>query len=381
MRIINLKTYKIKRNTDQEDRFGKKHHEKWHEKRRAKCQEKRPERQRRTGCGKKLVRIGILLLLIISLFVYRDTWREIFAGLRQADLKEKLLSLALAAGGYLMEGMTIFFMMETVISGKSALEGVRIAFICEFYRLATLGNGSGIAEIHYLHRNGIEPGSATVLTMIQYMWKKAAIMILGGLGLAVLWRDRGTRMLLGEYALLVGYGYVGTLAVIGVFFCLVFSGRVADWASAGLRLLAGKLPSKGERILGWERQIRLLNRFGKSVLEQKGRMGGILLCQTGKLLLFYGIPACMLRRGCSIGTPECVALMALAYLLSGVIPAPSGAGGLEFAFLLLFDRFAGFDRALLAVLVFRFATWIMPFAVGGILVAAERAGERRMRKS
>lgn len=326
---------------------------------------------------KRLVRIGIFLLLIFSLFFYRDSWREIFTGLRQADWKDTLAGTALAAGGYLLEGTTIFLMMEAVAPGSSALEGIRIAFLCEFYRLATLGNGSGIAEIHYLHRNGIEPGSGTVLTMIQYMWKKVAIMALGALGFVVLCRGGGTRALLGEYGLFIGYGCAGTLAVIGIFLCLIFSEKVADLASAGLRTLAGKLPSGRERILEWERQVRLLNQSGKSVLEQKRRMGCILLCQMGKLLLFYCIPACMLRGGDGAGVPEHVSLMAVAYLLSGVVPTPSGAGSLEFIFLLFFSGFVEFDKALVAILVFRFATWIMPFAVGAVLAAAERARERR----
>ena len=71
--------------------------------------------------------------------------------------------------------------------------------------------------------------------------------------------------------------------------------------------------------------------------------------------------------------------MAVAYLLSGVIPTPSGAGSLEFIFLLFFSGFVEFDKALVAMLVFRFATWIMPSAVGAVLVAAERARERRTR--
>ena len=361
MRIINKKTDEEKRNTDHKERSDR----------------KRP-RQRREGCGKKLVRIGILLLLIISLFVYRDSWREIFTGIRQADWRDTLAGTALAAGAYLLEGMTIFLMMEAVVPGNSALEGVRIAFLCEFYRLATLGNGAGIAEIHYLHRDGIEPGSGTVLTMLQYMWKKVAIMALGMFAFAVLYRGGSTRTLLREYALFMGYGCAGTLAVIGVFLCLIFSEKVADLASAGLRALAGKLPSGRERVLEWERQVRLLNQSGRSVLEQKRKMGCVLLCQMGKLLLFYGIPVCMLRGGGATG-PECVSLMAVAYLLSGVIPTPSGAGSLEFIFLLFFSGFVEFDKALVAMLVFRFATWIMPSAVGAVLVAAERARERRTR--
>ena len=33
--------------------------------------------------------------------------------------------------------------------------GIATAYRCEFYRLITFGSGTGIAEIHYLHKKGI----------------------------------------------------------------------------------------------------------------------------------------------------------------------------------------------------------------------------------
>ena len=94
--------------------------------------------------------------------------------------------------------------------------------------------------------------------------------------------------------------------------------------------------------------------------------------QTGKLVLFYAIPVFLFQKNlplCNVlpRWEECIFLMAVVYMLSGVIPAPSGVGSLEFVFLLFFSRFAGTQIAVPAILVFRFVTWIFPFAVGGLL--------------
>ena len=62
---------------------------------------------------------------------------------------------------------------------------------------------------------------------------------------------------------------------------------------------------------------------------------------------------------------ENILLMAVAYMLAGVIPAPSGIGALEFVFLLFFTGFVEAGAALPAILLFRFVTWILPFGVGG----------------
>mgnify|MGYP006949003448 FL=1 len=59
--------------------------------------------------------------------------------------------------------------------------------------------------------------------------------------------------------------------------------------------------------------------------------------------------------------------MAIAYMLAGVIPAPSGIGSLEFVFLLFFNCFAGEMYTVPAILVFRFTTWLVPFIIGGII--------------
>ena len=65
-----------------------------------------------------------------------------------------------------------------------------------------------------------------------------------------------------------------------------------------------------------------------------------------------------------------ILLMAVVYMLAGVIPAPSGIGSLEFVFWLFFSPSVGGQAAISAILVFRFATWFMPFVMGAVLVTA-----------
>lgn len=81
---------------------------------------------------------------------------------------ELSISIMLSFLGYLLEGLTVSVMMGAVAPGAKARDGIFIAFVCEFYRLTTLGNGPGIAEIHYLHEKKVEPGSAGYLTFSVY---------------------------------------------------------------------------------------------------------------------------------------------------------------------------------------------------------------------
>lgn len=321
---------------------------------------------------------GLLLLLVaFSLFFYRDSFREIWEGIGQVTGKELCISMLLAGMGYVLEGMTIFCMMGAVIPGPRIRDGIFIAFVCEFYRLTTLGNGSGVAEIHYLcNKEKITPGSATVLTMIQYMMKRIAIAGLGLCGFLILCQEENTRELCREYAAFVGIGCLITAGILLVFLLLSLSDHVAAGAFWMIDRLSLKIPSGKENFRKWKEEIRLLNQSGKSVLRQKKRMLSAVLIQMGKLLLFYGIAAYLFAGKTSLGTGGCIFLMALSFMLSGVIPTPSGAGALEFVFLLFFTGFTDEGTAVIVILLFRFVTWICPAAAGGILLIVQRIRRR-----
>lgn len=307
---------------------------------------------------------------------YRDTLGEILGGIRQVPAAGFCVSILLSAAAYVLEGMTISCMAGAVIPRLPVRNGIHIALICEFYRMITLGSGPGIAEIHYLHKDGIEPGSATVMTMIQYMVKRAAVMLLGNLGFFVLYNSRSGRGICSEYAAFMGTGCVVTIGVIACFMGLTLSSKIAEWAGTFLDWLCRKFPSWEKRFLEWKHQIALLNHSGKDIVKQKHRLFGAILLQTGKMLLFYAIPVCLLYGNTGLTFAENILLMAVAYMLAGVIPAPSGIGALEFVFLLFFTEFVDAGVALPAILLFRFVTWILPFGAGGGVLAWMRARER-----
>lgn len=321
---------------------------------------------------KKIIKVLLLLLLVLSMFFYRDTIQDIVEGIRNVAWSELGISIFLSFLGYLFEGLTISMMMGAVISRAKARDGIFIAFVCEFYRLTTLGNGSGIAEIHYLHEKKVEPGSATILTMIQYMMKRIAIMLFGMAGFGYLFCKETTRALCREYAAFMGTGCLITVVIIAFFLCLALSRKAADASLRILDWLSVKFRSKEESFGKWKEQILLLNRSGRSILDQKGRMFGVVLLQIGKLTAFYAIPAVFLGSKINLTAGECILIMAVAFMLAGVIPAPSGAGSLEFVFLLFFTCFVDSGMAVPAILLFRFATWICPAALGGVFLFVRR---------
>lgn len=341
--------------------------------------QKKKESKEKFYSGKILVRGLLLLLLILSFICYRNSLWNIWEGIRQVTKKELGMSVFLAVAGYLLEGMTIACMMGIAIPHAAARNGIWIAFVCEFYRLTTLGSGSGFAEIHYLTQKKIEPGKAATLTMIQYVIKRIAIMLFGIAGFICLFCKEKTQSLCAEYKVFMGIGCLITIVVIALFLCLALSAKLTKAALKLLDWLCLKIPSKEEVFCNWKRQIILLNHSGKIILGQKKKMLCLLALQTGKLLLFYCIPAYFFHGKTNLLVNECICLMAVSFMLAGVIPAPSGAVSLEFVFFLFFTGFVSYAKAVPAILLFRFATWICPALIGGGLLIGENLAGKNLR--
>lgn len=329
---------------------------------------------RKTGKW-KIWKAGILVLLLAgALLFYRDHLGDILDGVQQVTRVQLGGSLVLAALGYLLEGLAISGMIRTWEAGNrenTVGYGIFTALAGEFYRLATLGNGSGIAKIHFLHQRGIETGNATGLVMIQYLCKRLAIAVLGTVGFGVLClqgEDAGN--LCRKYAVCIVAGNVLALAVVAGFLAVMLSVRVNRHLLAILDWAGRMWPVCGKWVPVWKEQAGILHQSGREVFGQKGRMLCLFLLQMGKCILFYSIPAFLLKGQGSLPAVADILLMAVVYMLAGVIPAPSGIGSLEFVFWLFFSPSVGGQAAISAILVFRFATWFMPFVMGAVLVTA-----------
>lgn len=69
---------------------------------------------------------------------------------------------------------------------------------------------------------------------------------------------------------------------------------------------------------------------------------------------------------------QCFALTSLSQSLAGVIPTPAGIGSVEAVFTLLFRRLLPEAKALSAVLLYRFATMLLPCVIGAFFVIGEK---------
>lgn len=309
----------------------------------------------------------LLVFLAAALYFYRGSLAEILEGIRALSFVQLIISCLIATVFFLIEGGIVYYMAHPFESTYHWGKGIRTAYLCEFYRLLTLGSGSGFAAIYYLQKDGVPYAKGTGITMLQFVFKKIAVMILGLMGFLYLLGTPQTSQILCQYQNAMIIGCVVTILIALFMTLITVSEKIKDWLLYAIDWLEHKKPKYKQQMEKGRENLILLNDTGKELMTHKKRFLVLLGLNLMKLIVIYLIPAYILKDISVLNIPQSVMLMAIAYMLAGVIPAPSGIGSLEFVFLLFFNCFAGEMYTVPAILVFRFTTWLAPFIIGGII--------------
>lgn len=306
-------------------------------------------------------------LFALAVMFYKDSINEIILGIKELSICQILVSSLISSLFFILEGHIIYSMAHPYEVSYRWKKGIRTAYLCEFYRILTLGSGSGVAAIYYLQRDGIGMACGTGITMLQFVIKKIGVMLLGLAGfLSLLCRER-TAWVLMDYRGAMITGCIITMVIVVFMSAVTLSLKVKSLLMYLINRAEGKFPKHYDKLEKWRESLILLNATGQDMMQHKGRFMLVLADNLAKLLIIYMIPAYIIVGKCDLSFTECVLLMAVCYMLAGVIPAPSGIGSLEFVFLLFFQHFTPESVTIPAILVFRFVTWIVPFFIGALI--------------
>ena len=80
---------------------------------------------------------------------------------------------------FIAEGCIISEMTNTCDHRLSVWQGITCAYLCTFFRIATLGSGTGVAQLYYYNLNGIRVSTATGMSLAQYTFQKITIGLFG----------------------------------------------------------------------------------------------------------------------------------------------------------------------------------------------------------
>lgn len=317
----------------------------------------------------------IIVLFIIACFYYKESVTEIIEGIKELNKIKIVIGCLIAVVSFLAEGFIIFRMANHINPEFKWRDGFKISYFCEFFRVLTLGSGAGVAEIFYLQKKKIPVGNGTGIAIMQYGSKKIAILLCGIIGFFTIYFEGNTFDMVRDKAIFMGFGAFFTGFVAIFMMALAFSRKFNKFCKWIIDMLDGKFHKYHKYFDKWETMIDQLNEAGQEIIHQPVVIFQIVVAAMIKFFAIYTIPAIILMGHCEINVFMSTMLVAVVGMVDIIIPIPSGVGSFEFLSVLLFEGVADGTDTLTAILVFRFATWIVPFVVGMILWIIDRIRE------
>lgn len=316
------------------------------------------------------------------MYTFRDSAGPILEQLTKTSPAVVIGICLMAAVYQIIEGIITTVLAKQYRSSFAYKNGITNAFLCSFYRVATLGSGSGVAAIIYLGEQGIEYGGGFGLYMIQYALHKISIALFSAIFFVMNWEFM--RNWFGDYAGLLAAGYALTLVItLGLFlFCCSnrfhhLICRLLDFANQKFH---GKFEIMAEEI---KRQCMMLEDASNHLMKNKKVTTEVIFLCMLKCCFWYGIPYLLFKGVQFQGNPalslsQVLAITSLSVMLAAVIPSPAGIGSTEFVFTTLFAGIVGTGIAGSASLLYRFGTFVFPFLVGAVVVLVRHFKRKKL---
>lgn len=311
-------------------------------------------------------KIAVIALLIFAVWFYRDSMQDILWGIRQITAKQIVICMILATIYFLLDGALILLAAREFNRKCRGKDAVATTFLCEFYRLITLGSGACFAEILYVTKSGTTASQATASGVYKYTLKKSSIFIFGLFGCVYLFARNHTREMISSYSLFIIIATTICLGIIIVLVLISISEKFSNMLVWLLKVLAKKISFVKKNEEEWMNYIKCLSVEGRTLWKNKRKSMSMLGINLLKCLVIYSVVVVILSGNGVLSWFDIIAIMAASYFLAGVIPAPSGVMSLEFVYGLLMGPFLAVGVSVPAILTFRFFTWIYPAVIGGL---------------
>lgn len=309
----------------------------------------------------------VLILLGLAFVIYRDTVTDVINGIRSMDRSTILFCCLIAMIYYLCEGTIMFRMGRLINQNYKWHKGFSLSLICEFFRVLTMGTGSGFAEILFLQKDGIPAGKGSGLTLMQYGFKRFTMVIMCLASFIFLSLKPETSGIMNDHKVLVISAILFSFFVSFLVTGLAFSIKLNRLMNFILDKLKEKFSKKTDLFEKWRKTVNQLNEAGQTYIHYPTLLVEVFILNVIKMSAFYFIPAFILGSSSDVSLLDCTLLMSVAFVSATLIPAPSGVGALEFAFVMFFEGLVIQAHAITGVLVYRFCTWIVPCVIGFVI--------------
>lgn len=318
----------------------------------------------------RLIFFAIVLILIY--LALKDSWGAILEQIMDTAPTVTILAIGCGLMFNLFDGTAIWVLCKRKNSGFRWKTGVECSFYSTFFRVATFGSGTAVAGMYYVSQYQVPVTESLGFFTVNYTIQRTMIVI----GFLITFAAQFST-LEGHFASYHHYMLLGVAIAILVVIVLI-----AFCTSQKLHELLFQIVDKflkkqeqREKVEDWKLKAAIVRKESKSLLGDWKSLLMIVLCNMGKLTVWYMIPAVILQaQGKDFFLYFCIAAMVIA--LANVIPSPGGMGSVEFVFLLLFTPFCGKIKAASSMVLYRFCSYYFP-AVPGALVLLKQMTRKR----
>lgn len=313
--------------------------------------------------------IFAVILICIIIYTFRGSWKSILQQI--ANTAPQILALIAGATViyHLIEAWITYSLARLYCPTFCYRNAVYNAFYCSFYRLSTLGSGSGVAAVVYLGKHGLGYAEATGMYTIQYIIHKISIAIFSGVSFLLNWKVMAGHYK--SYAVYLILAYILTAALCILFVLLLIYPEFHRIILALVRKLNRSHKHDGE-IRKLEDSIVLLEHSSGTLMKNRGKIASSILKNMLKLCVWYSIPFLILYQTGEISFLSSLSITSLSVMTAGVIPTPAGIGSTELIMTGLFSLMMDVHQAAAVTLLYRIATFILPFVIGAGLILGNR---------
>lgn len=318
--------------------------------------------------NRKLI-LNILLFVVmigVIIFVIRDSLSEIFTELGKTSWPVLLGVTMFGVISQVIEGYTIKNIANEFNREFTIRDGFFASAYATFYRVVTFGTGSIVSEVIYYHKKKLRYSEGTGTSALRMITYKIALMIWALFFLVV--KNDAIQRYITNGTFLVIAGIFVTLLIVSVLLILSLNinAQVLLIIFCNRWFKHQKLRDIVDRI---NNQVYSLRAAIKAFIHDRNAVIRVFCSNMAKLVVWYFLPFFILvQEHPTIDIWLTVALISFTAILGGVLPAPGGIGGFEFVYVLLFRNVVGKVDAVSSLLLYRYATYLLPFLIGMIYV-------------
>lgn len=315
-----------------------------------------------------MLMFGVMFLALYLMF--KDSYKEILKQLSDTKLVGIILIFILGIAYGVIDGILLNMVIKNRYQKYSICQGIENLYYGIFFKGITMATGTKPAQVYLLTKQGVEAGAGMSGITVQYVVHKFTVMLYTFIMLIM--QHSFLKNLYGGY---FNYLYIACIVNVIMIFCLILACVSSKFHKFIFKIL--DLFLKKEKYNLRKEKIRdslfMLKEEAELLIKKKSLVIKLVLVNFIKLTCWYIIPyiAFISVGETLIGESfiQIVAISAFMNLVVGVLPVPGGNGSSEFVYFLLFG--AIFNRVSVGstMILYRLATYFIPFVVGCIFAA------------